>query len=422
MPNNFRLNIENIRSLVGPHDIAIKPLTIVIGENSSGKSTLLASIASISQSSGFPHKISFNLPPFELGGVETIITQSVKADKFKLGFRNESGPFYIQATYIVSSFGQFEISNIIIEHKDCKLDLSVEGNKSTIKFSKDKSGEHIFERELPEEPDRRSSAITQSFRDYTIISELQKVSDQLSFSFFNLIYGSDSQRPDIVAISPIRTKPLRTYDSITDDYSPEGEHIPFILNKIYSKKNPNNKEKLIIKAINNFGVESGLFRKVTSKKFGRSSNDPFKIVVNSSGLEVNLKDVGYGVSQALPIIVQSLIVSSEQTLLLQQPEVHLHPRAQAALGSFFSALVKHADKRFVIETHSDFILDRIRQEVAKGTISPEQLEIIYCEIIDRKTKIHSINVDSNGNLENVPQGYRNFFMSEQIKLLNRGSR
>src|SRR5881396_1662040 len=74
----------------------------------------------------------------------------------------------------------------------------------------------------------------------------------------------------------------------------------------------------------------------------------------------NLVDVGYGVSQALPILVDTLQrPAADEVFLLQQPEVHLHPRAQAELGSFF---VSQAGKkrRFVIETHSDYLVDRVR--------------------------------------------------------------
>ncbi len=103
-----------------------------------------------------------------------------------------------------------------------------------------------------------------------------------------------------------------------------------------------------------FGEQAGLFKKVDIKKLGDSLADPFQIMVTTNGIPANLIDVGYGVSQALPVVVQSMLAAKEQMLLLQQPEVHLHPKAQAALGSFFVDLVASGNKEFVVETHSDY--------------------------------------------------------------------
>ena len=97
------------------------------------------------------------------------------------------------------------------------------------------------------------------------------------------------------------------------------------------------------------------------------------------GPQRNLIDVGYGVSQVLPIVTELLRGNSIMELfrgippsifLLQQPEVHLHPSAQAALGSFFCQVAK-PDHQLVVETHSDHLLDRVRMDVRDGTADTE---------------------------------------------------
>jgi predicted ATPase len=109
-------------------------------------------------------------------------------------------------------------------------------------------------------------------------------------------------------------------------------------------------------------------------------------------------------------------------LLLQQPEVHLHPRAQAALGSFFVQLVATQKKKFVIETHSDFLVDRIRREVAKGVLSSDAVRILFFERRHGVTKIYSIAIDGYGNLRGAPSTYRQFFLEEEDALLERTAR
>ena len=99
------------------------------------------------------------------------------------------------------------------------------------------------------------------------------------------------------------------------------------------------------------------------KRKGQKESDPFQIEIKSSSRAFNLVDVGYGVSQVLPIVVDVLQEPKDTTFLLQQPEVHLHPKAQAELGSFLATLGKEQHKRFVIETHSDYLIDRIRMDV-----------------------------------------------------------
>jgi predicted ATPase len=91
-----------------------------------------------------------------------------------------------------------------------------------------------------------------------------------------------------------------------------------------------------------------------------------QLQVKIAGSGINLVDVGYGVSQVLPIIVDAIREPPRSTFLLQQPEVHLHPRAQAELGSFLGALAKQQQKRFIIETHSDYMIDRIRMDIRDG--------------------------------------------------------
>ena len=146
-------------------------------------------------------------------------------------------------------------------------------------------------------------------------------------------------------------------------------------------------------------------------------SDPFQLQVKvRAGSRANIMDVGYGVSQSLPILVDV----HNQTgciFLLQQPEVHLHPRAQAELASLFVASYKKNHNHFMIETHSDHIVDRIRILAKKRVIDPDDVSILYFAPERNAVKIHNIGLDENGDLEGVPQGYRDFFIRESDRLL-----
>jgi predicted ATPase len=172
-------------------------------------------------------------------------------------------------------------------------------------------------------------------------------------------------------------------------------------------------------ALEEFGSSSGLFEQIEVIRKGKKESDPFQIGVKSGGPTFNLVDVGYGVGQALPILVDTLQRSAgNEVLLLQQPEVHLHPKAQAELGSFFA---RRAGKRrrFVIETHSDYLVDRIRTEVRRGThLKPEDVSLLYFERDEHGAMIHNLELGKDGSITNPPTGFRQFFLDEERRLLD----
>ena len=115
----------------------------------------------------------------------------------------------------------------------------------------------------------------------------------------------------------------------------------------------------------------------------------------------------------LPLITELLRLDGAQRFLLQQPEVHLHPSAQAALGSLFCE-VAASGRQLIVETHSDHLIDRVRMDLRDGKINltPDDVRILYFERDELDVKIHELWWDENGNIENAPASYRRFFMQE----------
>ena len=177
------------------------------------------------------------------------------------------------------------------------------------------------------------------------------------------------------------------------------------------------------KGLEDFGQAAGLFDEISIRQFGRSGSEPFQVQVRRfdgrrKGPQRNLIDVGYGVSQLLPVITELLRPDAPPLFLLQQPEVHLHPSAQAALGSLFCRMAG-PQRQLIVETHSDHLLDRIRMEVRDGetNLKPEDVSILYFERGDLDMNIHSIRIDEEGNIRGAPDGYRRFFLEETTRSL-----
>ena len=111
------------------------------------------------------------------------------------------------------------------------------------------------------------------------------------------------------------------------------------------------------------------------------------------------------------------ILRSQSFSLLQQPEVHLHPKAQAEFSSLLVKLANKGDQSFIIETHSDYMIDRARIEIRKGNIRPEDVSLIYFEPKGNIVEGHNITFDKMANMAGVPSHYEKFFLKETNRLM-----
>lgn len=442
----MELWLKNIRCFSGKIQVPIRPLTIIVGENSSGKSTLLATIAAVSNTGKFPGSPGFNRPPFFFGGFNEIASANEKgsgkkAVEFGVGFktaytdeesgkdrslevfasyRDDVGRPLIRLLSVKSDFLEINLKRTL-KTDELKVTVNldqkdIDSSNKTLNFRLQNTGKStISEMSFPS---LSSLLINDLFhrvdeeslnKDRNRRKELSNI--RLLTSMLQIAGQVQNVWGNVKSLSPIRTKPKRTYDVVEDIYNPEGEHIPYRLRRASTEA---------LEKISEFGRQSGLFEDVQIRKLGPESSAPFQILVSIAGEKINIADVGYGVSQSLPIVAETLLSSPGSTMLIQQPEVHLHPKAQAALGTFFSRLVSTGNYKFVLETHSDYLLDRVRQEVANGTIKSSDVGLIFTERNELRSKIHQIQIDEMGNIISPPDAYRQFFLEEEMRLLQRG--
>ncbi|WP_233258395.1 AAA family ATPase [[Phormidium] sp. ETS-05] len=133
---------------------------------------------------------------------------------------------------------------------------------------------------------------------------------------------------------------------------------------------------------------------------------------------VSIADVGFGVSQVLPVLVALLVAEPGQLVYLEQPEIHLHPRAQAALAEIL-AEAANRDVRVVVETHSDLLLRRVQSLVAEGTISPEKVKLHWFERQDNgMTAVKSADLDEAGAFGEWPADFADVAIAEESRYLD----
>lgn len=121
---------------------------------------------------------------------------------------------------------------------------------------------------------------------------------------------------------------------------------------------------------------------------------------------VSILDVGFGISQVLPIIVQSLL-SERNIILIEQPELHLHPRLQAELGSLFAECISAPQQnQFIIETHSEHLILRLQRLIRQGALKPSDVSVLYATRDEAGSWCHQLRLDSEGDfIDEWPEGF-----------------
>ncbi len=445
-----QITIGNYRCFRDKQMAPLAPLTLLIGENSTGKTSFLAMIRALWDVAFGDRTPDFKEDPYDLGSFEEIAHyrggRGGRAGEFEAAARFDVAEdpsrrskknihsLRFAATFRPTSAGTVPVPVIKrIESGGCWMESRLESGTASLLFNTS-NGTWKW-------PDRLSGmSVTATIPlpfllepaiyrratqgpDTDVGPECLRGAEQPTDEDWERLAGltqlfrtawAGRQRP--YAGAPVRSKPHRTYDPGTATRDPEGEYVPMLLSDIYAR-DPNRWAALKGR-IEAFGRNAGLFDEIAVKRFGTKATVPFKIQVRKFGSRAkgphrNLIDVGYGVSQVLPVVTEMLRHDAPSTFLLQQPEVHLHPSAQAALGSLFCQVASEG-RQVIVETHSDHLLDRVRMDIRdrKVKMTMKDVSLLFFERRNLSVRIHRLAFDELGNIVGAPDSYRQFFMEE----------
>jgi predicted ATPase len=136
-----------------------------------------------------------------------------------------------------------------------------------------------------------------------------------------------------------------------------------------------------------------------------------RVRVGRTSEEVKLTDVGFGVSQVLPVVVQCFYAPANSTVLMEQPELHLHPSVQASLADLFIAAVTARERgkqrrvQLVVESHSEHLLRRLLRRIAEERVRPEDVAMYMCTQTRKGSAIERLEVDEYGDVLNWPPDF-----------------
>ena len=446
------ITLKNFRCFREEQTAKLAPLTLLVGENSTGKTSFMAMIRALWDVAYRYQVPDFKEPPYDLGSFDEIVynggIKGEKVDVFEAGFNpsnllvfkddasnvghsyhlnivfGKSGTVPVPVRRRVTCEGMWVEEFLEQGNHSCRYQVGTEKGswefQSDLKFDSRLDLTHYtISPFFPILPEKREGLSPLQGSKKITGKDLEKLRQFWGLCAASLFGESfPSNRP--YASSPVRSKPRRTYDPARLSSDPEGDYVPMYLANVYLRHRKTWEH--FKHELEGFGKDSGLFDEISILPLGKIDSGPFQIRVRKSGGKRkgpwrNLVDVGYGVSQVLPVITELLSQEKSPLVLLQQPEVHLHPSAQAALGSLFCRVVAEGSQ-LVIETHSDYIVDRVRMEVRDSSIplKPEDVSILFFERRELDVRIHCLQLDEEGNILDVPPNYRNFFMEESQRL------
>lgn len=136
-----------------------------------------------------------------------------------------------------------------------------------------------------------------------------------------------------------------------------------------------------------------------------------KVCTKGSESWVDLPDVGFGVSQVLPVLVQCFYAPSGSVILMEQPEIHLHPKAQSVLADVLIDVIRSKENgedrkiQLIIETHSEHFLRRLQRRIAEDEISKKNVAAYFSDYAKNKPSLTPLLIDDFGNIKNWPEHF-----------------
>ncbi len=434
-------------------EIDFKKITILTGSNSSGKSSLLYGVLSPLQSQGFPMTFSPNGKYVNMGDFIEISYNNLKSNKISLNLILENEDEQIELfsiwmmngktqqpklNYLESNTRKHKLK-IYLKSNEYYLDLEFKNKEEyfdskEFEVSKALAGfienmEKIrFENDKEKKTSKNRKLSETIFSGYLNVDDvhglkigrLDNLSNVLSKNdLFNAmqIVAETTRYFEVVEknlgfVNSFRLFPDRTYYQVTkSDYKIGGFGENYIDQLLRWHENKSKSYKDLISELRDLELLNSVeIKKLDGGRF------ELKVQAKSGGAWASVVDVGFGISQFLPVLVADKQLSKNSTLVLAQPEIHLHPNVQAKLADYFVRQVNNKGKRYIIETHSEYLLNRLRLMIVKGEISAEDVAVYYLENTSKGTNKYTINFTKDGQIKNAPKGFFETYMMDVMDI------
>ncbi|MFD2784642.1 DUF3696 domain-containing protein [Hymenobacter rubripertinctus] len=423
------LRIQNFKSWQDTGDIQFGSITGFFGTNSSGKTSILQFLLMLKQTVESSDRAQIlNLGDersyVELGTMHDILHNHDESEniRFALGWQEEAGSedykkyhFSQNTPYVFSANIKTRSNNIYLEeffYKIHDLTYRIYRENTNYRMIVTNRNYKSFSEQMIGKIDKFYYAPFLS-NDYFVEVEPQLATAYTSFNWF---FGS------IFYLGPLRANPKRLYvwgGSNTDDVGKEGEKtIAAILASKNQNKGTSDNILDLEQHVAYWLKELGLIHSFEVRPIAPNRKEyEVRIKRTAESAEVFLTDVGFGVSQLLPVLVLLFYVPEGSTIILEQPEIHLHPAVQAGLADVFIDAIKRRNVQIILESHSEHLLQRLQRRLAEEALPTDQVKLYFTDFVGAASTLTPLDLDEYGNIRNWPKNFFGDTMGEAAAMM-----
>jgi predicted ATPase len=431
-----QLAFKNFKAWKTSGTLRLAPITLLFGSNSAGKTSIPQLLLLLKQTAESPDRqrvlqLGDSRTPVDLGTYEDALHNHDTNQPLEFSFqwtldealeiedpnsaRQYSGDnLGFQASVRVDKRRQPAVDYFcynLIAGKEIVLDLRFQRRSADNKFELTSTRYNLVRHP------GRAWPLPAPVRFYGFPDEVTAYYQNTAFTS-DLVLRLEQLLRSIFYVGPLREYPKRLYlwsGEVPDHVGVKGDRaIEAILaagDRAFNWK-PGQKKKSLATVVADRLQSMGLIREFQVKPLGEHRKE-YEVLVKTSGkqAEVKLTDVGFGVSQVLPVIVEGFYVPRRSVVIFEQPEIHLHPRVQADLADLFVDAIRAREDavarecQFIIESHSEHFLRRLQRRIAEEELSEQDAAIYFVHTLGGNAHIEELQVDSYGNIKNWPEGF-----------------
>jgi len=397
--------------------VELAPITLLLGVNSAGKTSLLQLPLLLKQTFESPDRhLDFNLGGqatdiLDLGAYEDIVHEHTTKRDLGLGLEIETmlrGKQPVELKYKVIHTlvsGAPVVQQLVLQVGDQSYSVerqSKGGYRLSAPGYEPRMMGNRLEARRNFQPERSLMFSTEA------LTELGEQGSRIQ----DLCLGLKEAMGAVAYLGPLRERPERSYLWNRQSPGDLGSRGELAVHALLASANSRTKRKegkeggkgWLVEKVSDWLKKMGIAEAMVLERQGRSRY--FEVVIEGEGRRANIMDVGFGVSQVLPMLVLAYFVPQGATIIAEQPEIHLHPRAQVGLAELMTEVARERNVQFLIETHSEHIFRRLQFLIADEQLTSEQCRLYFVDRAkDRSARLERLEVDEYGRVSNWPKQF-----------------
>ena len=429
-----RMHLKNFKSWEDTEDVDLRPITGIFGTNSSGKTSLIQALLLLKQTvdsrdrGNVFHFGEDTSTPVNLGDFESIVYNhdTNRTIKISIDWKSQSPIMVIdiEKSQIVAQGTDmgFEVTVQETASKSMKslaieeMAYRVDNGRFGMRRQRPNKAYELFTEGVQFEFARRQGRPSGSLspvKYYGFPDSLKAGYTNAEF-VVDLEFSLEECLRGTYYLGPVRAYPKRNYAWSGADPTDMGQAGGSVVDAMLASRERGEKiaqgkgrrrltlEKYVAKWLKDLALIHD-FRVVPIAEGSKI----FEVKVRKSpkSPEVLITDVGFGVSQILPVLTLCFYVPKGSTVILEQPEIHLHPLAQAGLADVFIDAWKKRNVQILVESHSEHLLQRLQRRVAEQDIKECDISLFFCSPDHGRSKLTSLQLDEYGNIKNWPKDF-----------------